>query len=188
MCVQVPCVYILRSASAVTACNSSKRLLPTLCSVADPHKIWLRKLIRIHIRNADPESGSLVFTRIYDFPHIFPKRKACSILLYYKKMIKCGFIFSWLMHQRFLQTPGINRMDPHSIGTLDPDPHWYFGLYLDPHETDADSDRWPCDKFLEGLLTNWTMVSDFTTGGFPISFWMGLGRNFGKWDGVSWFI
>ncbi len=32
------------------------------------------------------------------------------------------------------------RMDPHSIGTLypDPDPNWDLGLDPDPHETDVD--------------------------------------------------
>jgi hypothetical protein len=33
-------------------------------------------------------------------------------------------------------------MDPHSIGTLDPDPHWDFGVGLDPNETDADPKHW----------------------------------------------
>jgi hypothetical protein len=37
-------------------------------------------------------------------------------------------------------------MDQHSIGTLDLDPHWDFGLDTDPHETDADPKHCNCQS------------------------------------------
>jgi hypothetical protein len=79
-------------------------------------------------RNADWDPGSLIFTQIYIFSPAFSTIKARCPPCTMKKMT----IYSHLISPKTLIYRGL---DPGSGpgGTLDPDPHWGFGLDLDPY-------------------------------------------------------
>ncbi len=83
----------------------------TSVSDPDPHKIQLL--------GPDPDPWTLIFTQIYEFQPVFSKKKSCDFPLYYTKIINVYIVIVSIT--KTLLQRGLDP-NPHSTGTLDPDP------------------------------------------------------------------